>query len=47
LAVFSYDGALYFCLNVDRDSCRDVDVLMDGIESSIAELHELAATARA
>ncbi|MGC1814484.1 MAG: WS/DGAT domain-containing protein, partial [Solirubrobacterales bacterium] len=47
LAVFSYDGTLYFCLNVDRDSCRDVDVLMDGIESSIAELHELAATARA
>ena len=47
LAVFSYDGTLYFCLNVDRDSCRDVDVLMDGIESSIAELHDLAATARA
>ena len=23
LAVFSYDGTLYFCLNVDRDSCRD------------------------
>ena len=47
LAVFSYDGTLYFCLNVDRDSCRDVDVLTGGIESSIAELRELAATARA
>ena len=35
LAVFSYDGDLFFCLNVDRDSCRDIDVLRDGIESSI------------
>ncbi len=43
LAVFSYDGTLYFCLNVDRDSCRDVEVLRDGIESSISELSELAA----
>jgi hypothetical protein len=45
LAVFSYDGTLYFCLNVDRDSCRDVEVLSQGIESSIAELRELAAAA--
>jgi WS/DGAT/MGAT family acyltransferase len=45
LAVFSYDGTLYFCLNVDRDSCRDVEVLTRGIESSIAELRELAAAA--
>jgi diacylglycerol O-acyltransferase / wax synthase len=45
LAVFSYDGTLYFCLNVDRDSCRDVEVLSRGIESSIAELRELAAAA--
>ena len=43
LAVFSYDGTLYFCLNVDRDSCRDVEVLRDGIESTISELSELAA----
>jgi WS/DGAT/MGAT family acyltransferase len=47
LAVFSYDGTLYFCLNVDRDSCRDVEVLTRGIESSIAELRELAAAPRA
>jgi diacylglycerol O-acyltransferase / wax synthase len=47
LAVFSYDGTLYFCLNVDRDSCRDVDVLLHGIESSLAELRELAAVGRA
>ena len=41
--MFSYDGTLFFCLNVDRDSCRDVEVLRDGIESSISELSELAA----
>ncbi|HSD24006.1 MAG TPA: WS/DGAT domain-containing protein, partial [Solirubrobacterales bacterium] len=46
LAVFSYDGALCFCLNVDRDSCRDVEVLTRGIEDSIDELRELAAAAR-
>ena len=43
LAVFSYDGKLFFCLNVDRDSCGDVDVLATGIESSLDELRELAA----
>ena len=34
---------VFFCLNVDRDTCRDVDVLTRGIESSLAELRELAA----
>ena len=43
LAVFSYNGRLFFCLNVDRDSCGDVDVLATGIESSLDELRELAA----
>jgi WS/DGAT/MGAT family acyltransferase len=47
LAVFSYDGTLYYCLNVDRDSCRDVEVLRRGIERSITELRGLAAAARA
>jgi diacylglycerol O-acyltransferase / wax synthase len=45
LAVFSYDGKLFFCLNVDRDSCRDVDVLAEGISDSLGELRELAAQA--
>jgi hypothetical protein len=31
LAVFSYDGRLYFCLNADRDSVPDLDVLATGI----------------
>lgn len=45
LAVFSYDGKLFFCLNVCRDTCRDVDVLAEGIANSLAELRELAAQA--
>jgi diacylglycerol O-acyltransferase / wax synthase len=43
LAVFSYDGTLYFCINADRDSCRDLDVLADGIAESLSELGEIAA----
>jgi diacylglycerol O-acyltransferase len=43
LAVFSYDGSLFFCLNADRDTVEDLDVLAGGIEDSIAELQELIA----
>jgi WS/DGAT/MGAT family acyltransferase len=43
LAVFSYDGTVYFCVNADRDSCRDLDVLVDGIAESLTELREMAA----
>lgn len=39
LAVFSYDGQLFFCLNADRD----LDVLASGISASLDELHHLAA----
>lgn len=42
LAVFSYDGTLFFCLNLDRDSCTDADVLAEGIADSLAELGALA-----
>jgi WS/DGAT/MGAT family acyltransferase len=42
LAVFSYDGELYFCLNADRDSVPDLDVLATGIRRSIDELRSLA-----
>ncbi len=42
LAVFSYDGQLFFCLNADRDSMADLDVLASGIAASIDELHHLA-----
>jgi diacylglycerol O-acyltransferase len=42
LAVFSYEGTLYFCLNVCRDTVRDVDVLSSGIAESLSELRALA-----
>ena len=42
LAVFSYDGRMYFCLNADRDAMPDLDVLASGISASLDDLHELA-----
>ena len=43
LAVFSYNGKLFFCVNADRDTVPDLDVLNVGIAESLAELGELAA----
>jgi diacylglycerol O-acyltransferase len=43
LAVFSYDGKLFFCINADRDTVPDLHVLNTGIAESLAELGELAA----
>jgi diacylglycerol O-acyltransferase / wax synthase len=42
LAVFSYDGRLFFCINADRDTVPDLGVLNTGIAESLAELGELA-----
>jgi diacylglycerol O-acyltransferase / wax synthase len=42
LAVFSYDGRMYFCLNADRDSMPDLEVLASGISMALDELHTLA-----
>ncbi len=47
LAVFSYDGRLFFCINADRDTVPDLGVLNTGIAESLAELGELAKTAQA
>jgi WS/DGAT/MGAT family acyltransferase len=44
LAVFSYDGDLFFTLNADRDTVPDLDVLAAGIETAIAQLRELCST---
>jgi diacylglycerol O-acyltransferase / wax synthase len=41
LAVFSYDGQVFFALNVDRAAVPDLDVLAEGIEAELAELLEL------
>lgn len=38
LAVISYDGKVFFCLNADRDAMPDLDVLAAGIEASLGEL---------
>jgi WS/DGAT/MGAT family acyltransferase len=38
VAIFSYDGGLYFGVTGDYDSSRDVDVLTAGVERSMAEL---------
>jgi diacylglycerol O-acyltransferase len=43
LAVFSYDGKLFFCINADRDTVPDLDVLNTGIAESLSELGVLAA----
>jgi len=42
VAIFSYDGGLYFGVTGDRDHAADVDVLTAGIESGLAELRGYA-----
>jgi WS/DGAT/MGAT family acyltransferase len=42
LAVFSYDSRLFFCLNADRDSMPDLEVLAEGISAALDELRRLA-----
>jgi len=43
VAIFSYDGGLYFGVTGDRDHAADVDVITSGIESGLADLLERAA----
>ena len=38
IAIFSYDGGLYFGVTGDYDSSNDVDVLTAGVQRSMAEL---------
>ena len=47
IAVFSYDGGLYFGVSGDYDSAADVGVLTDGIERSLTELLDVARPRRA
>ncbi|MGN6275633.1 MAG: wax ester/triacylglycerol synthase family O-acyltransferase [Solirubrobacterales bacterium] len=42
VAVAGYEGTMTFGLNADRDSVPDLGVLQEGIEVSLAELHDLA-----
>jgi WS/DGAT/MGAT family acyltransferase len=38
IAIFSYDGGLYFGVTGDYDSSRDIDVLTAGVERGVAAL---------
>jgi WS/DGAT/MGAT family acyltransferase len=43
IAIFSYDGGLYFGVTGDYDNSSDIDTLTAGVERSMAELLEPAA----
>jgi diacylglycerol O-acyltransferase / wax synthase len=43
IAIFSYDGGLYFGVTGDYDSSSDIDILTTGVERSMAELLALLA----
>jgi WS/DGAT/MGAT family acyltransferase len=47
IAIFSYDGGLYFGVTGDYDSSRDIDVLTAGVDRSMAQLLALTAPAPA
>jgi WS/DGAT/MGAT family acyltransferase len=42
LAVFSYDGQAFFCLNADRNSVPDVEIVTSGMREALQQLVELA-----
>ena len=41
IAIFSYDGGLYFGVSGDYDSSSDIDILTTGVERSMAQLLDL------
>ena len=43
VAVLSYDGRIFFCLNAASDSVPDLDRVADGIADALAELAMLSA----
>ena len=45
VAMFSYDGTVYFGITGDFDTCADVEVLSDGIEAGMEDLLHLARSA--
>ncbi len=47
VAVLSYDGTMFFGIVADRDTVPDIDVMIDGITGSIAEMLERARAAQA
>ena len=47
IAIFSYDGGLYFGVTGDYDSSNDIDILTAGVTGAIAQLLQTAAPASA
>jgi hypothetical protein len=47
IALTSYNGGVYFCVNADRDAVRDVATVAELVEESLAELVAGAAAAEA
>jgi hypothetical protein len=45
IAIFSYNGGLYFGVTGDYDSSSDINILTAGVERSMAELLRLSRTA--
>jgi hypothetical protein len=43
LAVFSYDGKVFFAFNADREAVPDLDVLAEGTEEAFRELRDMVA----
>jgi hypothetical protein len=41
---FQLRRQLYFCINADRDTVHDLEILEVGIAESVIELHDLATT---
>ncbi len=42
IAVFSFDGRIFFCINAARDLVPDLDLVADGIAEALTELTEIA-----
>jgi hypothetical protein len=42
IAIFSYDGGLYFGVTGDYDSSNDIDILTTGVEAASAQLLALS-----
>ncbi len=47
IAIFSYNGGLYFGVTGDSNSSRDLDILTDGVERSMVQLLEAVEGPRA
>jgi diacylglycerol O-acyltransferase / wax synthase len=42
IAIFSYDGGMFFGVTADYDSSNDIGILTGGIETAAAQLLELS-----